>query len=223
MNPKFVSLFCSQGRADLECQPQRSSPAPLCDAERTGSGCCADVDLLNSGPAGADPQHVLQRHPHGRGVLRCAQHKNRRESTRPGHKPWTASARGDITDASVLNRTLKGLANQVDVLWGVPDSSLYTTATARTVLVSSLRHHIPFFGLSDPWVQVGAALGTSRDHTVLGDQCARITGELLDGTPELVLASRTPSSMPYSINLQSLEDMNVLVPPQIEQEARHVY
>lgn len=128
-----------------------------------------------------------------------------------------------ISDPSELSRALEGLANRVDMLWGVHDFSLYTSATAQSVLVFSFRNHIPFFGLSEQWVQAGAALGPSLDYIALGNQCARIAGELLDGTPETEIGNRTPSATPYSINLQSIEDMNLLVPPHIKNEARRVY
>jgi len=128
-----------------------------------------------------------------------------------------------ISGPAELSRALNGLANRVDILWGVPDLSLYTPATSKAVLVIQFRQRVPFIGLNDTWVQGGAAMGPSFDPVALGGQCAQIAGELLDGTPVSEIGIRKPQIMPYAINLHSLEEMNVAVTPSVIDEARYVY
>ena len=128
-----------------------------------------------------------------------------------------------IDGPAELSRALNGLANRVDVLWGVPDMSLYTPATSQAILVIQFRQRVPFIGLNDTWVRGGAAMGPSFDPVALGEQCAQIAGELLDGTPIKEIGIRKPQIMPYAINLHSLEEMNVDITSSIINEARHVY
>ncbi len=128
-----------------------------------------------------------------------------------------------INRPSELNKALKGLANRVDVLWGVPDVTLYNPVTAQTVLVFSFRHRVPFIGLSDSWVEAGAAIGPSYDPRAIGKQCAGIAGELLDGTPVSEIGVRMPTIMPYTVNRHSLETLNMSVASSVIEDADHVY
>jgi len=128
-----------------------------------------------------------------------------------------------IDSPAGLTKALKGLANRIDALWGVPDTSLYNPATSKAVLLFSFRHQVPFIGLSEEWVKAGATMGPSFDYEAIGRQCARMAGELLDGTPANEIGSRAPSVMPYTLNRHSIEQLNLSVASSVLDEAQHVY
>jgi len=128
-----------------------------------------------------------------------------------------------IDGPASLNKTLAGLANRIDVLWGLPDARLFTPQTARTVLVFSFRHRVPFIGMSDQWVKAGAMMAPSFDPQALGRQCVQIAGALLDGTAASEIGAVEPHAMPYSLNRHSLDELKIELPTSIINGAHHVY
>jgi len=128
-----------------------------------------------------------------------------------------------IDGPDALNRSLEGLANRVDVLWAVPDATLYSHATKRGVIVFSFRNRLPFFGLSDVWTKAGATIAPSFDHRSIGGQCAQLAGDILDGTPYDEIGHHSPDPMFYSINMNSLKTMKMVTGADLIDKARHVY
>lgn len=128
-----------------------------------------------------------------------------------------------ISKPAELSKAIRGLANRIDVLWGVADETLYNAATAETVLLFSFRQRVPFIGQSQNWVFAGAALGPAFDYQAIGRQCARIVGEVLDGTPAQEIGVRTPIKMSYSVNLNTLSKLNIAIADSVIEDAQHVY
>jgi putative ABC transport system substrate-binding protein len=122
-----------------------------------------------------------------------------------------------------LQGALNGLSNRADLIWAVPDPTLYTRATAQTVLVYSFRARLPFMGLSDQWAKAGAAIAPSFDYAAIGHQCSELAGILLDGKSASEVGVRSPYPLQYSINRNSLNQMKVFQGKSLIEKARHVY
>lgn len=66
----------------------------------------------------------------------------------------------DLDDASSSSKAIKKLLkSKVDVIWTVPDTSVYNSATIKSLLLESLRKKIPVFGFSHALVRAGATFG----------------------------------------------------------------
>ena len=128
-----------------------------------------------------------------------------------------------VESAKELQSALAGLANRIDVLWSVPDPTLYSPQTAKPILLFSFRHKIPFIGLSDTWVKAGALAAPSFDFEAIGAQCAGLAVQVLEGTPMSELAVQSPEGMPYSVNQNTASQLKVQLPAGVARNANHVW
>ena len=75
------------------------------------------------------------------------------------------------------------LKNQVDFVWCMPDSALYTSATVKPLLMASLEQRLPLVGFSESFVRAGATMGVYPDFLDVGRQTAEVARKWLAGEP----------------------------------------
>jgi putative ABC transport system substrate-binding protein len=118
---------------------------------------------------------------------------------------------------------LNDLANEADVVWALPDHVVLSPETAKPLLLFSLRHRIPFVGLSTSWAKAGALYALDRDYTDLGAQCGEIAMAILDGRSPESLPPASPRKVVYAINLQTARHMKITLPDHLVQGAAEVF
>lgn len=118
---------------------------------------------------------------------------------------------------------LNHLANQVDVVWGLPDHVVLSPETAKPLLLFSLRNRIPFVGLSTSWAKAGALYALDRDYTDLGAQCGEVAMAILNGRPPESLSVASPRKVLYAINLQTARRMKITLPDHLVRGAAEVF
>jgi len=128
-----------------------------------------------------------------------------------------------VNDPKEIPRALESLAKRVDVIWGMPDKVVYTTQTAKHILLFSYRNRIPFVGLSSAWVKAGALYALDWDYTDVGKDCGEITLEVLQGGKKVLFPPVTTDNVKYSLNLKAAERMKVEIPEKLVREAKTVY
>lgn len=85
------------------------------------------------------------------------------------------------------------LKKRVDLVWTEPDTSVYNSATIKSLLLESLREETPVFGFSHALVRAGATFGTRINPAGQGERVAMLqsnqsgTKEHLSAKPELVI------------------------------------
>jgi putative ABC transport system substrate-binding protein len=123
---------------------------------------------------------------------------------------------------SQIPASLASLGGSVDVLWGVADSIVLTPETAKPILLFSLRHRIPFVGLSLPWVKAGALYALDRDYEDVGRQCGEIAARLLRGEPPSAIPPVPPRRVEYFVNRRTAEQLRIELAPDVLRGAREV-
>jgi putative ABC transport system substrate-binding protein len=123
----------------------------------------------------------------------------------------TLSALPIATPRDIPN-ALSRLANEVDVLWGLPDHLVLSPETAQALLLFSLRNRIPFVGMSTAWAKAGALYALDRDYTDLGAQCGDLALRVLKGQPPDSLPLASPRILRYAINLKTARHMKITLP-----------
>jgi putative ABC transport system substrate-binding protein len=104
---------------------------------------------------------------------------------------------------------LQELDRGADVLWAIPDKTVYSGSTLKQILLSSFRSRIPLVGLSDAWVKAGAFYALDRNYSDLGRQSGVIAAKLLAGTAPGRVAPETPLEAVYSLNLKTARHMKL--------------
>ena len=128
-----------------------------------------------------------------------------------------------VNDPKEIPQALENLGKRADVIWGIPDKSVYNTQTAKHILLFSFRNRIPFIGLSSAWVKAGALYALDWDYTDVGRDCGEITREVLQGGKKGLFSPATTDNVQYSLNLKAAERMKVEIPEKLLQEAKSVY
>jgi putative ABC transport system substrate-binding protein len=121
-----------------------------------------------------------------------------------------------------LPAALDDLSSDTDVLWGLADQVVLNPQTAQPILLFSLRHRIPFVGLSLTWVKAGALYALDRDYADIGAQCAELAARVLRGTPPSALPPAPPRKVVYALNLRTARHLNIAIPAPVVQAARTV-
>lgn len=111
------------------------------------------------------------------------------------------------TYSSAMEGVRDALKQRVDFVWMIPDSSVYSSAMVKAVLLESLKRRIPVFGFSDRVVRAGCLIGTGVDPARQGRRVAEMllsgTRSHVDADPIIaanqVVAERLDRKLPRSL------------------------
>lgn len=117
------------------------------------------------------------------------------------------------SEASGIKKLLK---SDIDIVWTVPDPSVYNSATIKMLLLESLRKEVPVFGFSQALVRAGATFGIGIDPGEQGQYAA-----------ELLIKQETDVHVPASplivINLIVAERIRFKIPEALHQRADAIF
>jgi len=122
-----------------------------------------------------------------------------------------------------ISSALKSLNHRVDSILAIPDKMVYSSNTAKAVLLFSFRHRIPFVGLSSAWVKAGALYALDWDYSDLGRQSANTALKILDGIKPEKIKLAVPAKSVYQLNLKTAKRMKLKINQKIISAAEKVY
>ena len=122
------------------------------------------------------------------------------------------------TEAEIL-LAVEQLEGKVDLLWSVADPTILTPPIVRFILLSTLRHKIPFIGLSPSYVRAGALLSFSCDYQDVGRQAAEQALQVLRGNAPDQLPITFPRSVSTHLNLNTADKLEIEISDPIRQMA----
>lgn len=128
-----------------------------------------------------------------------------------------------VRDPRELPAGLRALDREADVLWALPDRTVYSNKTLRQVLLSSFHSKIPLVGLSNAWVEAGAIYALDRDYAALGQQSGAMAIRVLSGEAADRLQPETPRQPVYSLNLKTVRHMKMEMARKVIDGAVKVY
>ena len=113
----------------------------------------------------------------------------------------------------------QGLPEQVDVLWSVADSTVFSPQGLKQILLATLRGRIPFVGLSTSFVKAGALLAFSVDYEDVGRQSAEQALRILGGAAPASVPISIPRSVSLSLNMNTARQIQVTIQDEIRRKA----
>ena len=128
-----------------------------------------------------------------------------------------------LESVSQLPAALKSVGRQADILLGLPDQTVYSSKTAKAILLSTFRNRIPFAGLSRYWVKAGALYALDWDYQDLGRQCGEMASRILTGTPVADIPPVPPRTVRYVINMKTADHLRLNIAPSLIQDATEVF
>lgn len=122
-----------------------------------------------------------------------------------------------------ISSALKSLSNRVDSILAIPDKMVYSSSTAKAVLLFSFRNRIPFVGLSSAWVKAGALYALGWDYSDLGRQSAKTALKIIDGVKPEKIKYAAPAKSVYQLNLKTAKRMKLKINRKLIDAAEKVY
>lgn len=111
-----------------------------------------------------------------------------------------------VPTPNALPAALNRLNNNVDVLFALPDTTVFAREYSRSLLLFSFRNFIPLAGPNEGWVRAGALYAVEWDYADLGRHCVALGLRQLAG-------NRTPPPSPAMtraiVNLRSAEQLRI--------------
>lgn len=115
------------------------------------------------------------------------------------------------------------LLMDVDGLWMVADSVVFTPSNTEYILLYTLKANLPFMGVSEQFVKAGALCGLSLDYDAIAGQTIRQIAEILRGTNPADLPIEFPSRKALVLNLKTAGMVGVRFPPEAIRKAGMIY
>jgi putative ABC transport system substrate-binding protein len=128
----------------------------------------------------------------------------------------------EVRARSDLMPAMRVLANRVDALWALPDSTVYSVSTVEPILTQAYSNRLPVIGLSAAWVNAGAFAAPERDYVDIGRQCGEQVVRLLRGADPSALPMQLPRAFLYTLNRRSADYLRLTLPPAAARNAAHV-
>ncbi|MBU1232373.1 MAG: hypothetical protein KKC77_05750 [Proteobacteria bacterium] len=107
----------------------------------------------------------------------------------------------------------KLVRKKVGMIWTMADSSIYTRATVKALLLASLRNQTPVFGFSGSFVKAGALLGLDADPRLQGQYAASLVQDILSQSKKQS-QSATPG-VTLAVNLIVADRLGISLPEEI--------
>ncbi len=131
--------------------------------------------------------------------------------------PISVASEGDVV------RETEDLAERVDILWSVADSTVFTPQGLKHILLSTLRNRIPFVGLSPAFVKAGALLALSCDYEDIGKQSGEIAVRILDGERPDRIQTAVPRVVSLSVNMNTARQIKVAITEEVQHAAATLF
>jgi len=119
----------------------------------------------------------------------------------------------------VLERT-EEIASEIDALWSVADSTVFSPNGLRQILLATLRHRVPFVGLSPSFVKAGALVALSVDYRDVGRQSGELGARILAGEEPSSLPLASPRVFSLSVNMNTAEQIQVSIGEDVKGRAQ---
>ena len=127
-----------------------------------------------------------------------------------------------VAAAEDVPQKLSQLAD-VDGLWMVADSVVFTPSNTEYLLLYTLKSGLPFMGVSEQFAKAGALCGLSLDYDAITGQTIRQIAEILRGANPADLPIEFPGKITLVLNLKSASIIGAKLSPEVIRKAGQIY
>ncbi len=129
-----------------------------------------------------------------------------------------------VSEAAEVSNALDSfISDGADVIWAIPDDTVYTSASIRQVLLFSLRNEIPVAGFSKSFAQAGAVIGIYQDYFDIGRQTAEVAVRVLDGENPGNIPVVYPRELKFALSQRVIDNFNISVNQGVMRSAEHIF
>jgi putative ABC transport system substrate-binding protein len=128
-----------------------------------------------------------------------------------------------IEKLSELPDELEFMLKSVNVIWGIPDETIFNSRTAQHILLKSFENRVPLVGISRAWAKAGAIYSLDANYEDVGRQCAEMATAILRGAKADSIPPASPRKVGYSLNLKTAQHMRIDFSEELVQGADEVF
>jgi putative ABC transport system substrate-binding protein len=128
-----------------------------------------------------------------------------------------------IEKLSELPDELEFMLKSVNVIWGIPDETIFNSRTAQHILLKSFENRVPLVGISRAWAKAGAIYSLDANYEDVGRQCAETATAILRGAKADSIPPASPRKVGYSLNLKTAQHMRIDFSEDLVQGADEVF
>jgi putative ABC transport system substrate-binding protein len=128
-----------------------------------------------------------------------------------------------ISSEKEIPGATEALAQEVDGLWAVADTIIFTPQSTQYILLYTLRNGLPLMGLSPSFVKAGALFTLACDHKDVGRQAGELALRILSGEEPAQIPITIPRMIYLCLNLRTAEQINLKIPDNIVSVAKEVF
>lgn len=129
----------------------------------------------------------------------------------------------EVDHPGKLTSALETISRKADVLLAIPDKNVYSSKTLKTIMLSSFRNRIPLVGLSQTWVKAGALYALEANYGVVGEQCAELAYQILQGDVSGDNRYEHPKQLDFVVNLKTARHLFLDIEKELVEKASIVY
>jgi putative ABC transport system substrate-binding protein len=114
-----------------------------------------------------------------------------------------------VSSSKNVHPAIESLKGTVDILWSIPDTTVYSSAYINVILLLSIRNNIPIIGFSSSFAKAGAVLGIYSDYEDIGKKTADLIVKLTEGTQLSAIPVVRPDKLKVAINLSAAKNFSI--------------
>lgn len=112
---------------------------------------------------------------------------------------------------------------QIQLLWSTPDQTIYSQTSLPYILLSLNRFRVPFIGISESYLTLGAYISFRVSPSHIGKKTADMAHAIITNNqwpmqPPIMF----PDTIEFSVNQTVMNDLGFRMPPSILDSAYHV-
>jgi putative ABC transport system substrate-binding protein len=119
-------------------------------------------------------------------------------------------------------RAIDRLAAHVDVLWAVPDSSVFTPLTTGQIQMAALQRRVPVLGLSASHARTGALAALTPDYGDVGRQTTELVRKVIARGDATGIPIARPRKVDVIVNARTARRLGISLDPTIAKQAVEV-
>ncbi len=122
-----------------------------------------------------------------------------------------------------IPEAVEALGQEVDGLWAVADTVIFTPQSSQYILLYTLRNGLPFMGFSPSFVKAGALFTLACDHKDVGRQAGELALRVLHGQKPSRVSITIPRMIYLCLNVRTAGQIDLKIPENIVSVAKEVF
>ncbi len=129
----------------------------------------------------------------------------------------------EVASIREIPDALADLLGRVDVLWALPDITIFSAEMAPYIILQTLRERVPFMSFSQNFVKAGSLMSLYCDLEDVGMQAGQLALQAMRNGNALPAGMVPPRTVRLALNLRVAHVIGISVPDVVRKSADVIY